>query len=1017
MKERATLLVAAVLGVCLAFATTGATAATISWTAPVSGDWGDPTKWTPMQVPTGVDLAVINLAGTYTVTLNQDAAASRILLGNASGTQTFVMNGRHLQLNAAAPATSLTGGSVIEMSNGSLIDGAGQINVFSQLKVTDSDLAVRVNLSGGALLINGTSSHTGIFNLNLGGSLNVQSGMFAIANAFTANGTISLSGPGAALSVTTGTLTIGTTGSLNATGSGATRVLDAQINNTGTMVVAADLDINRGDADHLNSGLITCSLGSLTVTQAGMTPSFTNTGTLVIALGATFTGGIVQNSGSGVIRGGGLLNVSDAVFTNSADIAPGSSAGLLSVTGNYHQSAAGTYRCEVGGVAAGSLHDRLAVTRSADLNGELAVSLINGFTPSIGDSFVILTYDSFTGAFADTSSLEDIVPGVDLIQDYQEKQLVLHAVAVPLADNIAPVDPGICITPNNPCLSIPFEFNRTVSSPVRAFTVTFALSRGLELCNGLASITEGSYLSGFCGGGCTVFQKNDNGNGTYTVDCAILGANCGPVTTPGNLFSIQVKSAGTEASGTVGVTNTTVRDCNNAPVPGEPGPSTLIGIDDTLPVAINDLSVAQIDSGNDSDGTTGIDVSFSTSEQGVQVYRKSYGDYPEYETGSVPAVPTSPANAIANGWVLTDITGSDQVDEPGTRDYWYYVAFIVSPCGLISSPSNITDGTLNYHLGDVSDGAVQCQGDNGVGSIDLSFLGAHYFTSGPGVDPVNCLDVGPTDDFTPDGLPQTDNVIGFEDLLMFAINFGQVSRPDVTRDDPTASKEAPSLVLLGGEIDGTFIARLVLDGNHAAVKGAHSVVEYDPGTLELLEVAPGSLIQSQRNGAMFFDHQDVAGAITIDTALMGRGTAIEGTGDLAMLRFRVLHGSNQLHLAEADLRDLNNRPLEGIVDSTPPAEEPKLPNVTSLLGARPNPAPGHADIWFQLESESSVRLEVYDIGGRQVRSLADRVLPAGEHSIRWDGMDDAGHSVGSGIYFYTFRVGGQVETRKLFFTR
>jgi hypothetical protein len=1016
MNVRATLRVAAVLGVCLVLTASRAHADNITWASAVSGDWSDSTKWSPMQVPDGDDLALINIAGTYTVTLDQDAEVGRILLGNSSGAQTLALDGRHLQLNAAAPATSVSGGAVLDVKNGSLIDGAGQINVFSQFKLTDSDLALRVNLSGGALVINGTSSHTGIFNLNSGGSLNVQSGMFTIADPFTANGSISLSGAGSALSVTNGTLTIGSTGSLNSIGTGSTRVLDAQINNQGTIVVAADLHINRGDANHVNSGLITCSVGSLSVIQTGDNPSFTNTGTMAISVSATFTGGTVQNSGSGLIRGGGLLNVSDAIFTNSADIAPGSSAGLLSLSGNYQQSAPGTYRCELGGLVAGSSHDQLVVIGSADLNGELAVSLINGFIPAPGDSFVILTYDSFTGAFADTSSLEGIAPGIDLVQDYQANQLVLHAVEVPLADNIAPLDPGICITPSNPCLTIPFQFHRTVSTPVRAFTVTFSLSPSLELCNGLASITEGTYLSAFCGGGCTAFQKNDNGDGTYTVDCAILGSNCGPTGTPGDLFSIQVQSAGeTEASGAVTVISTTVRDCDNAPVPAEPGPPTLLVIDATVPVAIADLTVSQIVSDNDSDGTTGIDVSFSTSEGGVQVYRKGYGDYPEYADGGVPTVPATPAAALADGWVLTDITGSGQIDEPPARDYWYYVAFIVSPCALVSPPSNMTGGTLNYHLGDVSDGAVPCQGDNSVGSVDLSFLGAHYFTSGAGVDPVNCLDVGPTDDFSPDGLPRPDDVIGFEDLLMFAINFGQVSRPESGRDEH-ASREAASLLLFGGESDGVFTARLTLDGNQA-VKGAHAVIEYDPASLELLGVERGSLFDRRQQGPVFFQHEDKGGSITIDTAVMGRGAAIEGSGEIAELRFRMLDGNAQLDLATADLRDLYNRPLGPEVDSAPPVEAPALPRVTSLLGARPNPANGHADIWFQLAEEASVRLDVYDISGRQIRSLDERVLPAGEHSIRWDGKDDAGHSVGSGIYFYTFRSGAQVETRKLYLSR
>src|SRR5690606_3502271 len=107
MKERATLGVAAVLGVCLAMFAGLAEAANINWASAVSGDWSDSTNWNPPQVPTGEDVALINLAGTYTVNVDQDAEVGRIVFGSATGAQTLRLDGTHLQLNAAAPATAI----------------------------------------------------------------------------------------------------------------------------------------------------------------------------------------------------------------------------------------------------------------------------------------------------------------------------------------------------------------------------------------------------------------------------------------------------------------------------------------------------------------------------------------------------------------------------------------------------------------------------------------------------------------------------------------------------------------------------------------------------------------------------------------------------------------------------------------------------------------------------------------------------------------------------------------------
>ena len=46
-----------------------------------------------------------------------------------------------------------------------------------------------------------------------------------------------------------------------------------------------------------------------------------------------------------------------------------------------------------------------------------------------------------------------------------------------------------------------------------------------------------------------------------------------------------------------------------------------------------------------------------------------------------------------------------------------------------------------------------------------------------------------------------------------------------------------------------------------------------------------------------------------------------------------------------------------------------------------------------------VQVNIYDVAGRRVRTLADRVFPAGEQVLQWDGTDDAGRAVGRGVYF------------------
>ncbi len=82
----------------------------------------------------------------------------------------------------------------------------------------------------------------------------------------------------------------------------------------------------------------------------------------------------------------------------------------------------------------------------------------------------------------------------------------------------------------------------------------------------------------------------------------------------------------------------------------------------------------------------------------------------------------------------------------------------------------------------------------------------------------------------------------------------------------------------------------------------------------------------------------------------------------------------------------------------------------------PNPMNPMTVIPFQVAAGSGsapVRISIFDLSGRLVRSVLDTSLDSGDHTVTWDGTDDSGQTVHSGIYFYTLTSGGRSETRKL----
>jgi len=94
---------------------------------------------------------------------------------------------------------------------------------------------------------------------------------------------------------------------------------------------------------------------------------------------------------------------------------------------------------------------------------------------------------------------------------------------------------------------------------------------------------------------------------------------------------------------------------------------------------------------------------------------------------------------------------------------------------------------------------------------------------------------------------------------------------------------------------------------------------------------------------------------------------------------------------------------------------PRLPKAFALAQNYPNPFNPSTSITFAVGGEESVsvRLSVYDIRGRLVRTLVEGNKTPGSYSLDWDGRDSQGRSVASGIYFYRIKAGVFKQTRKM----
>ena len=105
----------------------------------------------------------------------------------------------------------------------------------------------------------------------------------------------------------------------------------------------------------------------------------------------------------------------------------------------------------------------------------------------------------------------------------------------------------------------------------------------------------------------------------------------------------------------------------------------------------------------------------------------------------------------------------------------------------------------------------------------------------------------------------------------------------------------------------------------------------------------------------------------------------------------------------------------GVIDSI--SFEVIRPDTGYLVSCFPNPFEFGTTIRYHLPAAEEVELHIFAVDGRLVKTLVDKRQEAGWHNEVWDGTDDSGNSVASGVYFYKLESSDFVMTEKLILAR
>jgi hypothetical protein len=566
--------------------------------------------------------------------------------------------------------------------------------------------------------------------------------------------------------------------------------------------------------------------------------------------------------------------------------------------------------------------------------------------------------------------------------------------AMALAWSLGGAELGISVSDEGPIdctesVTATFSFAPSAGTPaLRGYEITFAVTGNASFA--AADVNDAGGLANI---GMHAYFETDNGDGTFTVTDALLGATAG-LTAAADLFTV-VLTPDSDGDVSIDIVDYRLRELDNTPMFADLA-GAAFSIDCTAPGAVTDIAAAI--------GHEAIVVTWAMADESdvdhYEIYRGMYYDadvavsaYPEYDDLAGYTVPTRPADRAAADasaeWVLVGtapagtLTFTDAIVDRGAFDY---EVFAVDATPLYGPAADANDWALNYFLGD-----IEVPYDGFVAAGDISQLGATFGLADGDLGYNNEADVGPTDDWSGSGFPQTDSLIDFEDLMIFALNYGQVGSAKASSD---YDKTPPQLVW--SEV-GENVWSLVLSEPCSGLKGLRLTAPIE-GQVRAL---PGALL-SEQSGPVFFE---VGEGLDVSVVVMGHGEGFLGAGEL--MRVEAI-GQTELGQIAVDARGIDNAKLSGDV-----AGDVALPAAFAVRPNYPNPFNPMTTISFDLAKPGHVRVAIYDISGRLVRTLVSEDRAAGSHAVIWDGANEAGGRAASGQYLYRVTTDSHDVTRKM----
>ncbi len=394
----------------------------------------------------------------------------------------------------------------------------------------------------------------------------------------------------------------------------------------------------------------------------------------------------------------------------------------------------------------------------------------------------------------------------------------------------------------------------------------------------------------------------------------------------------------------------------------------------------------------------------------------------------------STPNNTAVTFSLHDVTANDSLG---------------NPLALAASDSTIALRGLLVYPGDTNNDKV-------VNQADVLPIGLHFNKTGPVRPNAKLLWSGQmVFPWTPEASTYADangnGLINQADVLPIGLNWGQTrtalplaiseSRAPTALSKTTATAAAADLrlAIIGDTKPGQEFWVEVCAENAANLFGAAFELLYSPNKVcEPLAIEAGSWMG---NDILFLPHIDKsAGKISLGLTRKVPQSGSSGSGAVARIKMRMAHDAKvgtvtELILQNAVANDPAGNPIQlhvagrTLVTGVDSDRASLMPAAFALHANLPNPfrlsATNATTIKYEIPEPAETRVDIYDILGKHVRTLVNAPQQPGRYAVAWDGRDETGRAVASGVFIYQLRVadplkgetGNFVQSRKLMLLR